>query len=256
MPARRLALVVEYDGGRYAGWQRQSTAPSIQAAIEDALGALLRQTVRLTGAGRTDAGVHALGQVAHVDVDSLMPADRIRAGLNALLPRDIVIRDAVDVAAAFHARRDARLRVYRYVILARARPSALLRGYAHHVAERLDLDAMRAAAGPLVGGHDFAAFRVTGTRTATTECTVRVLRIEARGDLVVVTVAANRFLRQMVRRIVGTLLLVARGALPAGAPADILAARDPHGAGAAAPPQALYLMRVYYHAGLLARPAP
>jgi tRNA pseudouridine38-40 synthase len=249
---RRLAVVVEYDGGGYAGWQRQSASPTIQGALEDAIGRLTQQTARVTGAGRTDAGVHALGQVAHVDLTTAISADRIRAGMNALLPRDIVVRDAVDVPMEFHARRDARLRVYRYVILARPRPSALLRGYAHHVDGPLDLDAMRAAARTLVGAHDFAAFRVTGTETATTECAVRALRIDERGPAVIVTVAANRFLRQMVRRIVGTLLLVARGTMPPDQPGEILAARDPHRAGPPAPPHGLYLTRVYYAASALA----
>ncbi len=253
---RRVALVVEYDGGGYAGWQRQAVAPSIQAAIEDAVGRLTQRAARVTGAGRTDAGVHALGQVAHVDIDSTMPAHRICAGLNALLPRDIVIRDAVEVPTAFHARRDARLRVYRYVILARTRPSALLRGHAHYVAGPLDIDAMRAAAGPLIGAHDFAAFRASGTETATTDCVVRALRIDERGAAAVVTVAANRFLRQMVRRLVGTLLLVARGTVPPERPAEILAARDPSRAGPPAPPHALYLVRVYYPASVLMGPAP
>jgi tRNA pseudouridine38-40 synthase len=245
---RRLALVVEYDGTGYSGWQRQSAAPSVQAAIEDSLARLTQEVVRVTAAGRTDAGVHALGQVAHVDISRSMPIDRLRAGLNALLPRDIVVRDAVVVPAEFHARRDARLRVYRYVILARPRPSALLRGHAHHVPEPLDLDAMRAASRPLLGAHDFAAFRVTGTETATTECVVRSLEIHQHGSAVIVTVAANRFLRQMVRRIVGTLLVVGRGAAPPERPAEILAARDPNRAGPAVPPGGLYLMRVYYAA--------
>lgn len=254
--ARRLALIVEYDGTAYAGWQRQPQAPTVQAAIEDALASLTQTPHRITGAGRTDAGVHALGQVAHLDTRSRLPADRIREGLNALLPRDVVVREACEVVPDFHARRDARLRVYRYAVLARPRPSALLRGYAHHVAEPLDVDAMRAGATGLIGEHDFAAFRILGTRTASTVCDLRALRIERRGDLLIVTAAANRFLRQMVRRIVGVLLAVGRGAQPPESVAAILASRDTRRAGAPAPAHGLYLARVLYPAHRIVGPEP
>jgi tRNA pseudouridine38-40 synthase len=245
---RRLALIVEYDGAAYAGWQRQPEVPTVQAVIEDALASLTQTPHRITGAGRTDAGVHALGQVAHLDTQSHLPADRIREGLNALLPRDVVIREVCEVAPDFHARRDARLRVYRYAVLARPRPSALLRGYAHHVAEPLDVDAMRAGATGLTGEHDFAAFRILGTGTTSTVCHVRTLRIEQRGDLLVFTAAANRFLRQMVRRIVGVLLAVGRGGQPPESVAATLASRDNRRTGAPAPAHGLYLVRVLYPA--------
>ncbi len=251
---RRLALVLEYDGTAYAGWQRQPSAPTIQAALEAALASLLQSPCPVVGAGRTDAGVHAFGQVAHCDTGSALPPGRIRDALNALLPRDIVVRDVVAVAPDFHARRDARLRIYRYALLVRPRPSALLRRYAHHVAGPLDLDAMQAAAALLAGRHDFAAFRVAGTATLSTICTVRVARLERRGDLVIVTVAADRFLRQMVRRIVGTLLAVGRGSLAPGAVAAMLKRMDHEHAGAAAPPNGLYLVRVVYAPDRLMRP--
>jgi tRNA pseudouridine38-40 synthase len=250
---RRLALIVEYDGTAYAGWQRQPGAPTVQAAIEQALASLTQTPHRIVGAGRTDAGVHALGQVAHVDTASRLPADRLREGLNAVLPRDVVVRDVCEVPPEFHARRDARLRIYRYAVLARPRPSALLRGYACHVGEPLDVDAMRAAARVLIGEHDFAAFRVLGSPAASTVCDLRALRIEARGDLLIVTAAANRFLRQMVRRIVGTLLAVGRGAQPAEWVASVLASRENRLAAPPAPAHGLYLVRVLYPAPLIVR---
>lgn len=253
---RRLALVIEYSGAAYAGWQRQPQAPTVQAAVEDALASLTQTPHRITGAGRTDAGVHALGQVAHLDTESRLPVGRIREGLNALLPRDVVIREACEVPPDFHARRDARLRVYRYAVLARSHPSALLRGYAHHVAEPLDLAAMRAGAGMLIGEHDFAAFRIQGTMTVSTICDLRALRIEQRGDLVIVTAAANRFLRQMVRRTVGVLLAVGRGAMAPDAIGAILASRDNAQAVPSAPPHGLYLVRVLYPAGRLGVSTP
>lgn len=243
---RRLGLVLEYDGTAYAGWQRQPAAPTVQAAVEDAATTLLGAPCRVVGAGRTDAGVHALGQVAHLSTVSRLPADRVRAGLTALLPGDIVVREVFEAPAAFHARRDARLRVYAYVILARARPSALLRRYTHHVPEPLDLDAMRDAAEALVGEHDFAAYRVTGTPTATTVCTVAALTLDRRGDLLIITIAADRFLRQMVRRVVGTLLKVGTGAWPRERVAAALRSGDSRQAAAPAPACGLYLARVVY----------
>lgn len=241
-----LALLIEYDGTRYAGWQRQGATPTIQGEIEVAAGSILSEPCRVFGSGRTDAGVHALGQVAHLSTNSALPAERVRAGLNALLPEDIVIRDVLAVAPTFHARYDARLRVYRYALLARARPSTLLRRYTHHVPVPLDLEAMRAGAAALIGRHDFNAFRVTGTATASSVCTVHAVRVARRGELVTVTVAADRFLRQMVRLIVGSLVAVGRGARTPEAIADILRSGDNRHAGPPLPPCGLYLLRVVY----------
>jgi tRNA pseudouridine38-40 synthase len=254
MIRRRLALGIEYDGTGYAGWQRQPAQPSVQAAVEATLARITQEPCRVTGAGRTDAGVHALGQVAHFETSSGLTAERLLGALNALLPRDIAVHAARDVPVDFHARRDARLRVYRYAVLSRARPSALLRRYAHHVATPLDLEAMRDGAQALVGERDFAAFRVAGTATASTMCHVRALRLEARGDLVIVTVAADRFLRQMVRRITGTLLAVGCGDLAPGRVAAILASRDNAQASPPAPPHGLYLVRVFYPEARLRAP--
>ncbi len=253
---RSLRLLLEYDGTRYAGWQRQPHAPSIQAALEDAATSLLQAPHRVVGAGRTDAGVHALGQVAHLTTSSGLPPERIRDGLNALTPPDIVVRGVTEAPPAFHARRDARLRIYRYVVLTRGQPSALLRHYAHHVAGPLDLEAMKAGAAPLMGRHDFTAFRVSGTATASTTCTVVALRLERRDDFLLFTVAADRFLRQMVRRIVGTLLHVGRDARPPDDVAAILHSRDNQRAGPAAPAHGLYLVRVLYGTDARPRKAP
>ncbi len=241
-----LRLLIEYDGTRYAGWQRQSAAPSIQAALEDGAATLCGAPCRVVGAGRTDAGVHALGQVAHAAMSTRLEPDRVRDALNALLPDDIVVREVAVAAPGFHARRDARLRIYRYAVLMRPRPSALLRGYAHHVAAPLDLASMRTGAAHLEGRHDFAAFRVTGSAVASTVCAVQAVRIERRDDLLVFTVAADRFLRQMVRRIVGTLLRVGAGRLEPDAIGAILRSEDPQQAGPSAPAHGLYLVRVVY----------
>ena len=254
---RRLRLLLEYDGTHYAGWQRQPAAASIQGAVEGAAATLFQVATRVTGAGRTDAGVHALGQVAHLSTASALSTGRILDGLNALLPDDIVVKDVAEAAAAFHARRDARHRVYAYAILNRPQPSALLRHYAWHVPDRLDLDAMRSAATRFEGHQDFAAVRVTGTTTATTLCTVSSVGIdESDRGTVMVTIAADRFLRQMVRMIVGTLVRVGRGALSADAVVPILASRNNQRTGPAAPAHGLYLVRVLYEADLLREQAP
>jgi tRNA pseudouridine38-40 synthase len=245
----RLAVVLEYDGTAYAGWQRQPRAPSVQAAVEAALGRLARADVRVVGAGRTDAGVHALGQVAHADLAWRHGPAKACDALNALLPADIRARGAAEVPADFHARRDARLRVYRYALLVRPQPSAVLARYAHHVPAPLDLERMRAGAARLLGAHDFAAFRAAGTTTATTRCHVRAIAVEPRGALVVVTVAADRFLRQMVRRMVGALLRVGRGVLDPDGLAAVLASREPAHGPPPAPAHGLYLVRVLYPAG-------
>jgi tRNA pseudouridine38-40 synthase len=243
---RTLRLIVEYDGSGYAGWQRQPAAPSVQAALERAASRLFGALTRVTGAGRTDAGVHALGQVAHLVTESRLPVERVRAGLNALLPPDIVVRAVDEAPPGFHARRDARWRAYGYLVLARPLPSAMLRRYAYHVAEPLDVDAMRTASAALIGRHDFAAFRVSGTATRTAACTVAQLTVVRCGSFVVFTVVADRFLRQMVRRMVATLIQVGRGALPVDAVGALLAARDPARVPPAAPPGGLYLLGVSY----------
>jgi len=251
-----MRLLLEYDGTGYAGWQRQPDAPTIQAALEDAAAQLLQAPHRVVGAGRTDAGVHALGQVAHLTTASLLPPQRIRDGLNALTPPDIVVREVAEVPATFHARRDARLRIYRYVVLTRALPSALWRHRAHHVAGPLDFEAMRTGARALEGRHDFAAFRVMGTTTASTVCTIAAIRVDRRGHFVTVTIAADRFLRQMVRRIAGTLVQVGGSVRPVGDVTAILAAGDNQRAGPAAPACGLYLVRVVYDRDAPPRRAP
>ncbi len=252
---RRIALLLEYDGTDFAGWQRQPEARTVQAVLEETLAALTQAPCPVVGAGRTDAGVHALGQVGHFSTTGGMPAGRMREALNAMLPDDIVVREAAEVGPAFHARYSARLRTYRYALLVRRRPSALLRRYALHVPEPLDLAAMRAAGAAFEGEHDFAAFRVAGTRTASTVCTLRDLRIDDTDDFTVVTVRADRFLRQMARRIVGTLLQVGRGRLPPGEAAAILRSGDGGRAGPPAPAHGLYLAGVAYPAEISPWPA-
>ena len=248
---RTIRMTVEYDGTAYCGWQRQrgsaaSGPPSVQSTLETAARCLTGESVSIVGAGRTDAGVHACGQVAHFMTASPIHAERFAPAFNAHLPADIRVLSSAEAHAGFHARFDARARSYRYEILNRAAPSALRRHQAYHVPEPLDADAMRRAVRLFVGTHDFAAYRGAGTPTRTTACTVMAADCGRKGARVRVTVVADRFLRHMVRLIVGTLLRVGTGRLPEDAPAAYLRDPDNSRTGPAVPPHGLYLMRVDY----------
>lgn len=244
--SRNVALTIEYDGAGFSGWQRQAHRPSVQGEIERAIRAVTREDVNLIGAGRTDAGVHALGQVANVHIRSRIRADRFPGALNAHLPATIRVLAAWDAPADFHARYSATGRIYRYAILNRPAPSAILRGHALHVPPPLDVQAMQDALAPLLGTHRFTAFRGVGSGERTTECTMRRAVVARRGDTILLTFEADRFLRHMVRLIVGTLLRVGQGKMPAAAVAQVLAAEDNRQAGPRVPPHGLFLVTVTY----------
>lgn len=244
---KNFKITIEYDGSLYHGWQRQPEDPSIQAEIEKALAVMTRQPVTLIGSGRTDAGVHALGQVANFHCDTRIPPEALQKGLNSLLPDDIVIRACVRVDDDFHARYDVKSKSYNYTILNRTLPSALERNYVWWVRAPLNLEAMRQAMLSLMGEHDFSAFEGTGSPRA--HSVRRVLNVEMKfpgSDKLLLTIEANGFLRYMVRNIVGTLIEVGRGKITPLEFTDILASRDRARAGATAPPQGLCLMQVNY----------
>ena len=212
--ARRLAMLLEYDGRAFHGFQAQRNARSVQGALEDAICRLTGECVRVRGAGRTDAGVHALGQVAAFDTQSSHAPDVFRQALNHHLPDVVAVRDVQEVAPEFDPRRQAVSREYRYRILSSAAQSPLLRGLVHHVRQLLDVEAMNAAASLLEGERDFAPFAASvpeghaGTRRIVFRCGVSRM-----GELVVLDVEANGFLRQQVRRTAGALLEVGLGRL-------------------------------------------
>jgi len=248
---RTLRLVLEYDGTGYCGWQRQRGAatgspPSVQATLEAAVAAVTGETAIVVGAGRTDAGAHAFGQVAHVETRSRIPADRFPGALNANLPPDIRVVAAEDAPAGFHARFDAVLRTYRYEILNRPAPSALLRHRAHYVADPLDVEAMQRALAPLLGRHDFAPYQGAGSFPRTTVCTVTAAECVRRGSRIRLTISADHFLRHMVRMIVGTLERVGAGRLAEDAPAVFLGDAGNQRTGPTVPAHGLYLVRVDY----------
>ena len=238
---------MEYDGTDFAGFQLQGKGErTVQGVLEEAVRRLSGGASRVHGAGRTDAGVHALGQVAHFETTWPIPPDSLTLALNGALPRDLVVRWAGLAPPGFHARYAATARVYRYVILNRLAPSALLGRFALHVPRPLRVAAMQAAGAQLVGTHDFAAF---GRPDAPGKSTVReVARVDVRSwrDCVLVTVRGNAFLRQMVRAFVGTLLAAGRGALTPGDIHAILESRDRALCPPVAPAHGLCLVRVEY----------
>ena len=244
---RHIRLVVEYDGSHLHGWQRQNGQPTVQQHLEEALAQLLQHEAPVAGASRTDAGVHARGQVASFRTEEAIPLHGIRRGLNSLLPESIAIRDAAEVPEDFHPRFSATGKHYRYTILARADRSPRWRDRAWHHPETLNVHAMHDASRALLGEHDFAAFRAAGCTAKTTMRRVESIAItRLHPDLIEVDVRGNAFLRNMVRILVGTLAEVGTGRRPIAQVAEILASKDRTKAGKTAPPQGLELIAVRY----------
>lgn len=243
----RFKLTIEYDGGPFAGWQRQENGPSVQAAIEEAIFRFCGERVTLTAAGRTDAGVHALGQVAHADIAKAASADTVRDALNAhLRPDPVTILSTERVADDFHARFNATARHYLYRILDRRTPPALDRGRVWHVTFPLDAEAMHHAAQTLIGRHDFTTFRAAGCQAKSPIKTLERLDVSRVGAEVHVQASARSFLHHQVRSFVGTLKKVGEGKWTARDVADALSACDRAACGPLAPPDGLYLVRVDY----------
>jgi tRNA pseudouridine38-40 synthase len=243
---RNIRLVVEYDGTGLHGWQRQLNGATVQQHLEEGLAQLLTHEVKVVGASRTDAGVHARGQVAMFRTERTIPLHGVRRGLNSKLPPQIAVREATEVDDAFHPRFSATSKHYRYTLLTRADRSPLWRDRAWHFSDAIDLEQMRAGAAHLVGQHDFAAFRAAGCAAKTTVRRIDEITITATPDLLTVDLRGNAFLRNMVRIIVGTLSEVGTGDRPSSQVAEILASRDRTVAGLTAPPQGLELMEVRY----------
>jgi tRNA pseudouridine38-40 synthase len=247
---RRLAVGLEYDGARFAGWQLQPGLTTIQDQVQRALAAVADHPVEATCAGRTDAAVHASGQVAHFDTTAIRPLRGWVLGANTRLPPEISVLWAVEVEPQFHARHSAQARSYRYCILVRPTRPALLRERAWWLRTALDADAMHAAAQRLAGEHDFSAFRAAECQSKTSRRRIDAIRIAADGPLVTIDITANAFLHHMVRNIVGSLVPVGTGEREPAWLADVLASRDRTRAGITAPGHGLYLTRVHYPAAL------
>jgi tRNA pseudouridine38-40 synthase len=244
---RHIRLVVEYDGTDLAGWQRQANGPTVQQHLEEALAKLLQHDAPITGASRTDAGVHARGQVATFRTERLIALHGIRRGLNSLLPAAIAIRATDEVAEDFHPRFSATGKHYRYTIFVGADRSPRWRLRAWHHPEPLTLAAMQEAAGLLLGEHDFSAFRAAGCTARTAVRRVDAITFRQQdGDIIEVDVRGNAFLRHMVRILVGTLSEVGTGRRPVAEVSEILASRDRTRGGITAPPHGLELLEVHY----------
>jgi tRNA pseudouridine38-40 synthase len=243
----RYKLTIEYDGGPFVGWQRQTNGRSVQQAIEEALHRLTGETVTIRGAGRTDSGVHALGQAAHFDLGRDWPGDTLRDGLNAhLRPEPVAILAAEATAPGFDARFTALRRHYCYRIVTRRAPLALQRGRAWQLSHQLDAVAMHRAALRLLGTHDFTTFRSTECQAKSPVRTLEKLEVRRQGDEIAVTASARSFLHNQVRSIVGSLKLAGEGKWTPDDMTRALEARDRAASGPVAPPDGLFLLRVDY----------
>jgi tRNA pseudouridine38-40 synthase len=244
--ARVLRLVLAYDGTAYAGWQVQPSEPTVQGLMIEAARHLLGPDVRVVGASRTDAGVHALRQVASIATASTLAPAAVRAALNARLPGDVRVVTCDDARVGFDARRSAWGKRYVYLIDDDPVGSPFMRRYAWHVRAPLDVDRMRRALAPLRGRHDFSAFCASAGRGQPPVCVLRSLHVVRRRHRVAVLVSADRFLHHMVRNVVGSAVVVGRGTRPPGWLAEVLASRDRRCAGPTAPARGLTLVRVLY----------
>jgi tRNA pseudouridine38-40 synthase len=251
----RYRIIVEYDGGPFVGWQRQDSGPSVQGALEDAVFAFAGERVVVHGAGRTDAGVHALGQVAHFDLAGEKRLEEVRGALTFhLKPQPIVVVAAETASGDFHARFSATWRRYRYRILNRRTPAALERGHLWHVPVPLDAAAMQQAAAVLIGRHDFNSFRSVSCQAKSPIKTLDALDVSRCGEEIRIEVGARSFLHNQVRILAGTLQLVGRGQWSRRDVERALAARDRTRAGPTAPPHGLCLVEVRYDGSAHADP--
>ncbi|MBN2023726.1 MAG: tRNA pseudouridine(38-40) synthase TruA [Pirellulales bacterium] len=247
---RTLKLTLAYDGTDFAGWQTQPGARTVQGVLEDAIGRITGEAVRAVASGRTDAGVHAAGQVASVRAACRLDAPTLQRALNAELPRDVAVLDVAEAPEDFHPIRDAVAKRYRYVIHDGPVRDVFARAYSWHYPSRLDDDAMRQAAQSLLGRHDFRSFESSGAPRATSVRTIRDILVErtgaGQGDWIRIEVEADGFLYNMVRAIVGTLVEVGRGAREPDWVRHVLEATDRAAAGPTAPPHGLILLWVRY----------
>lgn len=243
---RTLKLIVEYEGTELCGWQRQDNGPTVQQHLEEAIRSMTHEDSSILGASRTDAGVHALGQVAIFKTERTISPFGFRRGINTALPNSICVRSIQEVAADFHPRFDAKGKHYRYTLLNRQTPSPLLRFRSWHQARPLDIEAMREVSRVLIGEHDFSAFRASGCGAVTPHRRIDCIEVTREGDLVHIEVWGNAFLRNMVRIIAGSLVDAGHGRLRASEFEEILHSLDRRRAGQTAPARGLCLVEVFF----------
>jgi tRNA pseudouridine38-40 synthase len=243
---RNIKLIIEYDGSRYHGWQSQSNAITIQDILEKSIKKLTGEECSIIGSGRTDVGVHALGQVANFTTTSTIPAEKFSYALNTTLPEDIVVKSSQEVDLNFHSRFSAKSKRYSYYIFNSTFPSALLRNRVWHVPYSIDVALMGKAALFLKGTHDFSAFRAAGSTAKTSVRTISDILVSSNKNIIEISILGDGFLYNMVRIIAGTLIEVGRGKINAGDIPSILESRDRRKAGITAPAHGLYLVEVFY----------
>lgn len=242
---RNLKLTIQYDGTKYCGWQKQPNSLGIQGTIEYAIHEITKEKVSITGSGRTDAGVHALGQIANFKTNSTIPANRMPDALNAKLPKDISIVDCEDVEENFHSRFSAKGKIYRYLIYNNPYRNPLYKDTSYHVRYNLDIKKMQEEAKSLIGTHDFKGFMSSGSTVKDTVRTIHNITIKKEEDLIVLEVEGNGFLYNMVRIIVGTLIDIGRGRIDISMK-DIINSKDRGVCGHTAPAHGLFLKKVHY----------
>jgi tRNA pseudouridine38-40 synthase len=243
---KHILLTIAYDGSNYNGWQRQSNGIGIQEKVEEACFKIFGQEISVTGAGRTDAGVHALGQRGLIKVETSIPTDKIPYALNSVLPKDIVIRAAREVPENFHPRYDAREKTYRYLILNDKFPIPQYRNISTFISAQLNVEEMDKGAKYFIGNHDFAAFSSAGSSVKTTERTIFDALVYREDPFVIFEVRGNGFLYNMVRIMAGTLIEIGIGKKKASDVKDIILSRDRSKAGITAPAQGLTLVEIKY----------
>ncbi len=243
---QKLKLTIAYDGSAYHGWQIQPNGITVQETLQQALATMTGESLTVYGSGRTDAGVHAWGQVAHINTSTTIPLNGLWRGLNALLPDDIVIRSVEAVTDEFHARKSAKAKTYLYCIDNGPQPNPLTRLYFWNIRKTLDISAISRAADLLRGTHDFISFKAADGETATSIRSMNNVRVFMHGRYIYILLKANGFLKNMVRIIVGTLVEIGAGKRDWQSLAAILAARDRKMAGITAPGKGLVLRTVYY----------
>ncbi|MGG7143925.1 tRNA pseudouridine(38-40) synthase TruA [Clostridium nigeriense] len=243
---RNIKLTLEYDGTNYLGWQKQKVGTTLQGALEEAIKLLTNEEVEVTGSSRTDAGVHAKGFVANFKTNSKIPAEKYREAINHKLPDDIIILKSEEVEEEFHSRYDAKGKTYSYSILNRDIPSAIYRNYLYHVKRKLDVEYMNEACKYFIGTHDFSAFKTSGSSVKTTVRTITELYVEETGDIIKIYVTGDGFLYNMVRIIVGTLIMVGLNKIEPVEIKDIIDSKERDKAGICVPANGLVLEKVYY----------
>lgn len=243
----RYKIIIEYDGTNFVGWQRQENGLSIQEVIEDAILDATKEKVVIHGSGRTDAGVHALGQVAHFDLESDFDPKKLRLSINHFIGKNsVAILDVEKVHEEFHARFDSQKRYYKYVILNRPIKSVLYQNLSWHVRNNLDIEKMKEASKFLEGNHDFSSFRASECQAKSPIKTLDKIQIKQDGEYIILNFTAKSFLHHMVRNLVGTLKMVGEGKISPNQVKDILEAKDRTKAGINAPPQGLFFLKVDY----------